>query len=93
MLDEHFSGVLRLELPDVARVPQLACYSEVLAAAHHGIRFAALGCGRNAVRGEIGLLATSDGYQSGVQNQRFSSLRLDRDMRATFHERVMRILG
>lgn len=55
--------MFRLEFSNKAWVPQLTGDPEILAASHHRIGFAAFRRGRNAVWGEIILLATGNGYQ------------------------------
>lgn len=40
MLDPDFDTVLGLEFPNEARIPELACDSEVFTAPHEGVRLA-----------------------------------------------------
>lgn len=65
MLREHLHAILRLELPDEPRVPQLAGHAEVLAAAHERVRFAGFGRGGDAGGVEVFLFAAGDGDEAG----------------------------
>lgn len=58
--------MLCLELADEARVPELACYAEVLAAPHERIALACLGRGGDAVRVEVFLFTARDGDEAVV---------------------------
>lgn len=60
VLSEDFHAVLRLELADEARIPELARYAEVLAAKHQSIALARLRRGWNAVGIEVFLFSASN---------------------------------
>ena len=57
---EDLYAMLRLELPDEARVPELTRDSEVLAALHQRVALRGFCCGRDTALVEVLLLATSD---------------------------------
>jgi hypothetical protein len=57
VLDEQLADMSLHEAADEARVPELRRDSEIFAAAHQGVGFAALGRGRDAVGVEVLLLA------------------------------------
>jgi hypothetical protein len=64
VLDEQLADMSLHEAADEARVPELRRDSEVLAAAHQGVGFAAFGRGRDAVGVEILLLAAGEGDEA-----------------------------
>jgi hypothetical protein len=64
MLDPYLLCHLIRKLPDKARIPELRRYTQVLAAAHQGIGFAALGRSGDTVGVKVLLLAASDGNKS-----------------------------
>ena len=57
---EDLYAMLRLELPDEAGVPELACDAEVFAAAHECVALACLRRGGDAIRVEVFLLSTGN---------------------------------
>jgi hypothetical protein len=59
----YVSRVLYLEFADESRIPQLACNSQIFAAAHQCVGFAAFCSGSNALRGEVVLFTPRDGHQ------------------------------
>lgn len=61
MLHKDLLHVLRHELANVSRIPQLAGYAEIFAAASEGGGFAAFDGGGNAFWNEEILFAASDG--------------------------------
>jgi hypothetical protein len=64
MLHKYFTRILRLVLPDPARIPEFTCDTEVLAASHQRIGSTSLGSCGNTIGGEVILLTTSDGDKS-----------------------------
>lgn len=64
MLHPHFLTVLRLELAYKHRVPQLGCNTQILAAAHQSVGFAALCRGGYTLRVEVLLFAAGDRHES-----------------------------
>jgi hypothetical protein len=62
--------MLRLELADEARVPQLARDAQVLAAAHERVALRGLRRGRDAARVEVLLLAARDRDEPAEAHER-----------------------
>jgi hypothetical protein len=67
VLDEKLADMSLHEAADEARVPELRGDSEVFAAAHQGVGFAAFGGGRDAVGVEVLLLAAGEGDEAGIR--------------------------
>lgn len=65
MLDNHLLGHLFHIFADESRVPEFRSNTQILAAAHKSIGFAALGCGGNAIGVKVLLLTTSYRDKSG----------------------------
>jgi hypothetical protein len=65
VLDKQLADMSLHEAADEARVPELRGDSEVFAAAHQGVGFAALGRGRDAVGVEVLLFAAGEGDEAG----------------------------
>ena len=61
MLNPDFLDVLRHEFPDETRIPQLACHTEILAAARQRVRLAPFCRRRDALWREIVLFTSGDG--------------------------------
>lgn len=64
VLDHALLGLGLQEFADKSRIPEFRCHTQVLAAAHQGVGFAALGSGGDTVGVEVGLFATSDRDES-----------------------------
>lgn len=64
MFHKRLTGVFGSKLADPAGVPELASHAKIFTAAHHGVGFAALCCGGDAVGGEIVLFAARDGDEA-----------------------------
>ena len=67
MLRKHLDAVLRLELADEARVPELARDAEVLAAAHERVALARLSRGGDAVGLKVLLLSAGNTDEPGCR--------------------------
>jgi len=67
VLDKQFADVSLHEAADEARVPELRSDSEVFAAAHQGVGFAAFGRSRDAVGVEVLLLAAGERDETGIE--------------------------
>jgi hypothetical protein len=65
VLDKQLADMRLHEAADEARVPELRGDSEVFAAAHQRVGFAALGRGRDAVGVEVLLLTAGEGDEAG----------------------------
>ena len=63
VLDKHVLCIVRLELADPARIPQLARNTQVLAASHHRVGLAPFRGSRYAVWTEVVLLAAGYRYK------------------------------
>ena len=64
MLHPHLLRHLGRKLADEARVPELRSDTQVFTASHQGVGFAAFGCGGDAVRVEVLLLAAGYGDEA-----------------------------
>jgi hypothetical protein len=64
VLDKQLADMSLHEATNEARVPELRGDSEVFAAAHQGVGFAAFGRGRDAVGVEVLLLAAGEGDEA-----------------------------
>lgn len=60
MLDKHLAGVLGLEFPNPARIPQLAGDAQILTAPDEGVGLAPFRGRGDAVGTEVILLTTGD---------------------------------
>jgi len=64
MFDHHLTHVSLHEPANESRIPKLRSDSQIFAAAHERVRFAALGRGGNAVGIEVLLFAAGEGDES-----------------------------
>lgn len=66
MLDPDLFCAVGQELANEARVPELACNTQVLATAHQGVGLTSFGGSRDALGVKIVLLAAGNGYKSVI---------------------------
>jgi hypothetical protein len=64
VLNPHLLCHLVRKFANEPRIPELRCYTQVLAAAHQGVGFAAFGRRRDAIRVEVLLLAAGYGNEA-----------------------------
>lgn len=69
MLHPHLLDMLLHELPNIPRIPQLRRNTQVLTTPHQRIALAALRRSRNAIWGEVLLLATRNRHQPAAAHE------------------------